>query len=233
MAERWPIHTVVFDLDDTLYAEADFVRSGFRAVDHWLERHEGVRGFAAAAVRHFDAGLRGRIFDAALADLQMPSPAERVAQLVEVYRAHTPEISLSPDVEQLLGALASRHHLALLTDGYARVQRNKIAALGLARWIGCLVVTDELGRECWKPHPAGFERIMTHFGGEPAGFLYVGDNPRKDFLAPKRLGWRTVRLVQTGQEHVGYRPTAAEAAEAEIQSLPQLSLLLQPEKAGI
>ena len=41
-ADRWPVHTVVFDLDDTLFAERDYVLSGFRAVDEWIRRERRV-----------------------------------------------------------------------------------------------------------------------------------------------------------------------------------------------
>ena len=63
MAEPAPVHTLVFDLDDTLYAERDFVISGFHAVDLWLRERRGVKGFAEAAGKIFAAGRRCRIFD--------------------------------------------------------------------------------------------------------------------------------------------------------------------------
>ena len=37
---------VVFDVDDTLYLERDYVRSGFRAVGVWASRWLGLSGFA-------------------------------------------------------------------------------------------------------------------------------------------------------------------------------------------
>lgn len=230
MPERWTLHTVVLDLDDTLFPEADFVRSGFRAVDRWLVEQEGVRGFATVAERHFAAGLRGKIFDAALTELGMPCEPERVARLVEVYREHAPELSLETQVVELLDWLSPRFNLAVLTDGYAAVQRRKFEALGLRRWVDCLIVTDEIGRDFWKPHPAGFERIMARFGGEPAGYVYVADNPRKDFIAPKQLGWRTVRFRQEGREHSGYVSNARESADCEIRVLAELESLLAPQK---
>ena len=57
---------VTFDLDDTLYLERDFVRSGFAAVGAWLATERGVRGFEACAWRLFEAGRRGDIFDRVL-----------------------------------------------------------------------------------------------------------------------------------------------------------------------
>ena len=36
------LEAVVFDLDDTLYPEADYVLSGFQAVADWAEVHLGI-----------------------------------------------------------------------------------------------------------------------------------------------------------------------------------------------
>ena len=55
---------VVFDLDDTLYLERDYVRSGFRAVDAWLASR-GILGFFGEAWANFENGLRGKAFDRA------------------------------------------------------------------------------------------------------------------------------------------------------------------------
>jgi len=226
MIEPRRIHTVVLDVDDTLYPEHDYVLSGFAAVDAWLRAECGVRGFGDVARAKFDQGVRGKIFDEALKELGVPADGDLISRLVGVYRDHTPVLRLAEDAEEVLPWLATRFKLAALTDGYAAVQRKKLAALGLSRWIEFFVVTDELGREFWKPHPAGFERIMDHFGGVAAGFVYVADNPRKDFIAPRKLGWRTVRIRRAGGEHAAYEATAVESAEREISDLRKLMTLL-------
>jgi putative hydrolase of the HAD superfamily len=226
MGERWPVHTLVFDLDDTLFAEADYVRSGFRAVDEWLTARHKITGFASEAEAVFAAGGRGKIFDEALRRLGRPGSAERIAELVTVYREHQPRIALLPDAVECLAWAGSRWRLALLTDGYQVVQRSKVAALGIANRFASLMFTDALGRECWKPQPAGFRRIMDEFPGPAAGFVYVGDNPRKDFIAPRQLGWRTVRIRRQGGEHAAAEAAPGEAADCEIGQLTELASLL-------
>ena len=68
---------------------------------------------------------------------------------------------------------------------------------------------------------------METFAGRPDGFVYVADNPRKDFIAPRALGWRTVRIRRRGGEHVAYGAAAAEAAEREVELLTELCMFLQ------
>jgi putative hydrolase of the HAD superfamily len=102
----------------------------------------------------------------------------------------------------LLTELRARgHRLALLSDGLAEVQRRKLAALGLAGLFDEIVITDELGRDAWKPSKVGFERILGALDVEGQFAMYVSDNPHKDFAGPHRLGMRTVRIVRSCTEH--------------------------------
>jgi putative hydrolase of the HAD superfamily len=82
--------------------------------------------------------------------------------------------------------------LELISDGYLPTQRNKAAALRLEQWIPRPIFTEELGRQEWKPSPRAFELLMARHPGER--FAYVADNPAKDFIAPRALGWLSVRI---------------------------------------
>jgi len=75
---------LVFDLDDTLYPECDYVRSGFAAVDRWLREHRGVTGFSEIANAHFRGGRRGNIFDLSLEELGLPRDPALVSRITGV-----------------------------------------------------------------------------------------------------------------------------------------------------
>ena len=227
MSERWLVHTVVFDLDDTLYAESDYVLSGFRAVDEWLQKDQNVDGFFPRAKHQFLGGHRGRIFNEVLAELKISDPENvLVKQLIAVYRLHKPTLNLYPDAIEALAWCEGRFNIGLITDGYREVQYLKISALALDKSIPFRMVTDSLGREFWKPSPEPFRRVSAHYGGALGGFVYVGDNPRKDFIGARSLGWRTVRVRRREGEHSSYEPNLIESAELEITSLSQLKTLL-------
>lgn len=222
MSEPWRLHTIVFDLDDTLYLERDFVLSGFAAADRCLASERGTAGFAECAGRLFAEGKRGKVFDAALAELGIePTPAS-VDRLVAAYREHEPSIALCEDSVATLEWAAPGFRLALITDGYAAVQVRKIRGLGLESRIPCRIVTDEIGRAFWKPSPEPYRHVMQHFPGAPEGYVYIGDNPRKDFTSARALGWRTVRIRRPGGEHSEYIATADEEADRTIHSLLEL-----------
>src|SRR6267143_468241 len=120
---RW--RAVIFDLDDTLYPERSYVLSGFRAVARWIETQTGARAAEVYQSLHglCCQGVRGNTFDRWLA-MQGLSP-DLAHEMVDVYRAHRPEIDLFPGVRRTLQRLQPAARLGLLTDGYREVQQAK------------------------------------------------------------------------------------------------------------
>ena len=196
----------LFDLDDTLYEELTFVRSGFRAVARVLAQRTG--GDEAALFARMWQVLeqqgRGRVFDTILEEaLSGRQTADDVRLLLYVYRSHRPEIALSPDAKPLLASLrAAGMTLGIVTDGLGTVQRNKIAALGLDPLVDAIVCTDEIGREWWKPSTTPFTVALALLGVEPARAAYVGNDPGKDFAGPNAMGMRTIQIGDWGKDAV-------------------------------
>jgi len=191
---RPAIRCVVFDLDDTLYLERDYVVSGFRAVHRFVAMKYHVPDFFPTAWRLFLNGVRGHIFDRALAAMGIRADARLISTLVEVYRNHEPDIKLAADAYSCLDQLSGRCQTALITDGEPQMQQKKFQALGLSQWIAIPVFTGSWGTEYSKPHPRAFERVLKKAGVSSEECVYVADNPLKDFVAPRRMGWRTVRI---------------------------------------
>lgn len=186
---------IVFDLDDTLYLERDYVESGLRAVGAWAGRQCGIEGLASVMLQLFRAGARGHIFDEALALLQRPFSSALIARMLNVYRQHSPEISLSADAARLLSRRPPYTGFAIITDGFLDAQKRKLRALGLTRGIVDIAIcTDRWGRADWKPSSRSFDHVQAFFGLEAHKFIYVADNVTKDFVAPARLGWSTVQI---------------------------------------
>ena len=193
------IQVVVLDLDDTLYPEEAFVHSGFRAVSAYLKEKKIIEKDLFDLMREcFDAGERGEVFNSVLRSEGVEPERALIDSLVDVYRSHKPDISLYPDAISFLERMGKDKKLGLLTDGYLNVQRNKVETLGLEKYFDMVVYTDEIGQKFWKPHKAGYEKIMNAFGVEGALCLYIADNPDKDFFGAKNLGWKTIRLKRPG-----------------------------------
>jgi putative hydrolase of the HAD superfamily len=222
------ITTVIFDLDDTLYDEIDYCRSGFAAVARFLAGFSQCRCADDAFARlwkHFSAGNRTSTFNATLEELAIPYDEHRIAQLVEVYRNHRPDIQLPADSRSMLDTLRGCYALALLTDGFLPAQRLKVQALGIESYFRAIMYTEELGRSFWKPSPVGFERLIETLGTAPDRMAYVGDNESKDFIAPNRLGMLTIQVLRQRRLHADRNDQAGAAAAlrtGRIEDLPSL-----------
>lgn len=220
------IKTVVFDLDDTLYAEHQFVHSGFRTVDRWLFAETGVSGFFTSAINIFNGGMRGNIFDLALAGLGIQPGCDLIARLVNVYREHKPEITLYDDARWALGYFNQSKNLGMITDGHLITQQNKVAALNIASFFDVIVYTDELGRENWKPSALPYRKIMDSLNCCGDECVYIADNPVKDFITAKKLGWKTIQISRGYGEYSHVCPDEEHQAETTIVSLVELETLL-------
>jgi len=150
---------------------------------------------------------------------------ETVETLVSCYRKHRPRLRLFPDAARVLPLLRSRGVLlALVTDGCAAVQRNKVKALQLDTLLDAVVYTDELapGREAWKPASDGFKRVTQLLQVEPCEAVYVGDNVCKDFQGAAAIGMRTVRVLRPGGFYAHEIPPSRLLPEWTIGSLDDL-----------
>jgi FMN phosphatase YigB (HAD superfamily) len=203
----------IFDMDDTLFPERDFVLSGFRAVavkvydDFQLD----IEGELREAFIH---GMRGDLFTRALRRAGIPVEEHYVKSLVNVYRTHLPEIRPYLDVIPMLTHLKERGaRVALMTDGWHQVQERKLTALGIASFFDEIVFTDSIrGTSSWKPAADGFLQCLRSLHLDAPGCVFVGDNPAKDFVGARRLGITTVRIQRRGAEHENQQPIDADHA---------------------
>ena len=213
---------VIFDLDDTLFPERQYVLSGFRAVDAWLRDAEGVDGFYDRAKALLDAGSRENIVSTALAALGRRSEKAFIDVLVKIYREHRPILTLYEDARRAIDVFRARGPLGLISDGYLTAQENKLAALRIADAFQAIVFSDALGRDCWKPSPRPYQRIMELIPGPPSDFVYIADNPRKDFVTARRLGWGTIQIARREGMYRGVEEALEYRADAVITSLCDL-----------
>jgi len=219
-----PSRVVVFDIDDTLYLERDYVRSGFRAVGSWARRSLGVPDLADRAWAAFESGVRSTIFDAALTDVGVESTPELMARLVACYREHQPDITLLDDARACLEAAVADAAVAVITDGPLASQSAKARSLGLATWSQTTVFTETLGPGFGKPHQRAFELVEQSLGIEGDRCTYVADNPAKDFVAPHRRGWTTVRVRRPRALHYGV--DGGEDIDHEVADMTDLMTLI-------
>ena len=215
---------IVLDLDDTLYPEHQYVRSGFHAVARYLETEAGLSAEETFAqlIALLEAGVREMTMNRWLQDRQLDEQ-RWIGPMLRCYREHDPQIELSSEATEVLETLHGRYALGLVSDGRLAQQQKKVAALGIDRWISAIVLSDAFGREHWKPSTRPFEEVLGQLGVSGESAVYVADNPTKDFLGARQLGMSTIRLRRAGGLYSHLEPpTEAHAPQAEIATLAEL-----------
>jgi putative hydrolase of the HAD superfamily len=233
------ITTVIFDLDDTLYDEIEYCKSGFAAAAEFLANRSESASANSTTIQadmkriyevlweQFNTGNRTKTFNAALDELKLSYDDELIFELIEVYRRHKPKITLPPDSRDALRELSTKYTLALLTDGFLPGQQFKVQALGIEKYFKSIVYTEQLGREFWKPSPAGFEKILQSLETRPENTVYIADNEKKDFIAPNKLGFATIQILRPARLHTSACGQAGAPAQHIIRQISLLSALLE------
>jgi phosphoserine phosphatase len=123
------------------------------------------------------------------------------------------------DAAPALDALRASHAIVLVTNGASCLQREKLAASGLADRLDAVVVSGDVGRG--KPDAAIFAHALRAVGSEPGEAVMVGDNLEKDVDGALAAGLRAVWLNRDGKERPAGRPDVRE-----IASLDELAAAL-------
>jgi putative hydrolase of the HAD superfamily len=180
---------VVFDLDDTLYKEIDFYKSGIKNVLQHLELNLNV---AISYEVKKQAFMSSNFLDYLCKACNLSDDIKR--DLLNVYRLHIPNISLDEEIAGVISRTEKySKNLIILTDGRSITQRNKIKSLGLEH---CeLYISEEFQSE--KPDLKRFQLIEKKYPN--CIYFYIGDNVKKDFIAPNSLDWVTIGLRDNGK----------------------------------
>ena len=220
---------LVFDLDDTLYPERQFAISGFRACERWLEQEHGHTGIVDEMTRLLDDGHMRALFDIVLRSRVPHSSEAMLEAFIDIYRWHEPEIGLYADAAHVLEHLEEAGEpLGLITDGQHEVQASKVRALRLEPRFAHIIYTGALGGRAFsKPNPRAFELMEAALGQAGDRFVYIGDNPAKDFVAPNTRGWVSVQIHRPQRIHARAQTAEGGAAQHVIDSLAELPGLLE------
>ncbi len=192
------IRVVLFDLDDTLISEYEYIQSGFTHIAAILEERlqDEKEAIYVKMLELFQADS-GNLFNRIYEAYGIAYESSDIRYLVEQYRGHKPSIHFYEDVIPTIHQLREREiRFGIITDGYAVAQRLKLEAVGAENFFEHIIVTDELGREFWKPHTKSFELMQEYFGVDWNEMVYVGDNPKKDFHISSVYPMETVRIIR-------------------------------------
>lgn len=178
--------TIIFDLDDTLYKEIDFLKSAYQEIAEICDDKDEDLFNDMIGWYHNDKNVFEKLVER--------YPHVTIRELIQRYRNHKPNIKLSREVKQVLDFFRTEGcNIGLMTDGRSITQRNKLRALGIEDFFDAILISEEFGSE--KPSKDNFIFFEKKFDG---AFAYIGDNTAKDFITPNKLGWSTICLLSNG-----------------------------------
>ena len=182
------VQGVVFDLDDTLFDQKDWIHRKLRmlwqAEKHWLPSEVE---FLRATMAILEEGERAKLFDVYAHQTGL-NETQRMT-LINVYRNARPRTGrLYPDVNGALAQLRRRGlRLGLLTDNPASSQRDKLLVTQLEPAFHAVVLTGDLGTP--KPARQAFASAAEGLGLRPEQVVMVGDHLFRDSLGSLEAGY--------------------------------------------
>lgn len=178
--------TIVFDLDDTLVKEIDYLKSAFNEIANFVDVTSSSL-FTQMIEWYYK---KENVFQNIISQY----PTIDVTDLKNIYRNHFPDFSEYEYVRKYLVKLKNKgYNIGLITDGFSVTQRNKIKSLAIENIFDLIIISEEFGSE--KPNEDNF-KIFHKFKTDE--YFYIGDNVSKDFVTPNKLGWKTICLIDDG-----------------------------------
>jgi putative hydrolase of the HAD superfamily len=192
-----------------LLAELDRARRWFWSDPerHRRERVDMVRAWTTIVVH-------------ALERCGAPDPG-RAAAVAEDFAARRRTLMrLFPETLEFLGTLRARGlPLALVTNGDAREQRDKIERHGLAPFFDAILIEGEMG--VGKPDAVVYERALNALGVTAGPDVWmVGDNLEWDVAGSQRVGLRAAWIDRPG---LGLPPSATVKPDRIVRALAELT----------
>lgn len=203
---------VLFDLDDTLFDHGHCSRAALWSVrdEHpalsrmpWEELQGSYsRLLEEVHARLLDGELtlreaRRERFQRLFSELGEEAPDDLVQSAVEGYaRAYRGSWRLVPGAEELLLEVGERATVAVVTNNLLAEQRDKLEALGIARYVDVLVASEEVGVA--KPDPEIFRVALERVGCSPEEAVMIGDSWESDVVGARAAGIPAVWLNRHG-----------------------------------
>lgn len=223
------IQGIVFDLDDTLLSKTEWTVPALEFAASKLSLDAQRVWELATRYAQDHGGADAGIYNHVLLMCGQSDSAMNIRALVAWANQYAPArgtLSLLPGAAQALELLGRHYRLAVIADGHVDCQKAKVRATGLEKFVASIVYSDTIdGIRSRRPDPRSFRAALAELGTRATQTLFVGDNPVKDFLRPRQLGFITVR-VMCGEYAATEYPSAEHAADFEISSVARLPALL-------
>jgi putative hydrolase of the HAD superfamily len=198
---------VVFDLDDTIYKEIDYLKSAYKAIATYIKPFTVVNVYAEMLTMQYNGEP---VFEKLISKYRLPFTLN---DLLLNYRTHMPSIKSLPGFKRFLKKCHQCNiPLGLITDGRSITQRNKLKALNIEDMFEHIIISEEIGSS--KPDFKNYALFATTYSGHK--LFYIADNANKDFVTPNQLQWQTVQINVRTEDNINKVQNNLEAYRAKM-----------------
>ncbi len=214
------IKAVLLDLDDTLIPTSEFAHTARRnAIRAMLQRglaqkltafsyvklEEKVYGLLLNIIKekgsnfphHFDV-LLDRIAEKEKIQIKRNERDYLVAAAVRAYHATKNALQPYPDVIPILEELKNKYILAVVSEGIAKKQWEKLILTGLEHYFPPDRVF--IAEQPEIKSPEFYSRILVQLKLKPVEAVMIGDKEQRDILPAKEIGMHTIKIMRTERE---------------------------------
>lgn len=218
------IKAVVFDLDDTLFNQKQWILGKLEIVYSLLSDYlPEKRVFLLKAIQIIEEGNRSKLFDALSQEFNFNETLRE--QLIKTYRKSEPPMCpLYPEVTDVLGQLRKMGlKLALLTDNPVESQKQKVKGCRLEELFDAILYSRESGDE--KPEPAVFGKMVDMLGMKAHELIMVGDNLYRDVNGALAAGYGFAYWIERPGTFFNFEPHIFERFFPDTTKMKRISNL--------
>lgn len=220
------INTIIFDFDGTLSSEREYIYGCFKYAENEIKQRFGILDAYKKLIQLFNESWNDT-FGRLLAQEKVEYSEQDIKELVNIYRQAPPKIKLYEDTKPALHMLKHKHiKTAVLTNGFYKIQKEKIRKSGLEEFFNAVEIPDLYGREFWKPDIRRVNELLKTLDAKAEEVLYIGDSDN-DYKMAKAAG---VQLVFIKRDDCVNEFHFEKEADYVIQSLAELENII--DKSG-
>lgn len=198
MSTKGMAHSLIFDLDDTLFDSERAYRDSLEKIGVLPNSREFIEARRQVKEQlgngHVAARNRLLYFKRVLENQDQFSAEETLKLMTDYENAlvrHIQEQWRVLDRDKLFSKLVSKYELFLLSNENLRTQLIKVRAIdSKALYFSGLITSEEVGVE--KPNPRIFQTLLDKVGVAPDACVMIGDNYQNDIKPAMELGMQAI-----------------------------------------
>lgn len=185
------IKSILFDLDNTLYEENDYLVAVFDEFFKLKNIKHNIVPFLSNGFRLNSSDIFGDI----LKKLNIYSSTSQL-ELFHIYKNLNTNLNLYDSAYILIDNLKKKNiKLGIITNGVAQAQQCKIKCLKIANMFDVIIYARKWGKSYEKPNKKPFDEALKILNFDKSEVLFVGDNPLTDILGAENAGIKSIRFI--------------------------------------